>query len=173
MEFVVVPRNPLRVSIPSNVPRFAGSGLAGVANVAFVAQAETPVLSARAFKIRIDLSDFDIRAPSLVFIDPWTDQLIPYASLFRAMNFDAARGPHLVLLDDHPSTHRPFLCVRGLREYHEHPQHTGDDWMLYRPYSGVFSLLATVWRTCVDLVTPNLLLQPNQLMVNWEVSTRE
>lgn len=26
----------------------------------------------------------------------------------------------------------PFLCVRGVREYHRHPAHTGDGWLLHR-----------------------------------------
>lgn len=26
----------------------------------------------------------------------------------------------------------PFLCMRGVREYHRHPAHTGDAWFLYR-----------------------------------------
>ena len=30
----------------------------------------------------------------------------------------------------------PFLCVAGVREYHEHPAHSGDHWELYRPSGG-------------------------------------
>ena len=26
----------------------------------------------------------------------------------------------------------PFLCIAGVRAYHEHPAHTGDSWWLYR-----------------------------------------
>jgi hypothetical protein len=26
----------------------------------------------------------------------------------------------------------PFLCMRGVREYHRHPAHTGDAWLLHR-----------------------------------------
>jgi len=26
----------------------------------------------------------------------------------------------------------PFFCIRGIREYHNHPYHTGDAWLLYR-----------------------------------------
>lgn len=26
----------------------------------------------------------------------------------------------------------PFLCMRGVREYHRHPAHTGDSWLLHR-----------------------------------------
>ena len=30
----------------------------------------------------------------------------------------------------------PFLCIAGVREYHEHPAHSGDHWELYRPSGG-------------------------------------
>ncbi len=30
----------------------------------------------------------------------------------------------------------PFLCVAGVREYHEHPAHSGDQWELYRSSGG-------------------------------------
>lgn len=26
----------------------------------------------------------------------------------------------------------PFLCLAGVREYHEHPAHSGDSWLLHR-----------------------------------------
>lgn len=29
-------------------------------------------------------------------------------------------------------THIPFLCIAGVRAYHEHPAHTGDSWWLHR-----------------------------------------
>jgi len=28
----------------------------------------------------------------------------------------------------HPATGRPFICMRGSREYHTHPSHVGDLW---------------------------------------------
>lgn len=28
----------------------------------------------------------------------------------------------------HPSTGRPFVCMRGSREYHTHPSHVNDPW---------------------------------------------
>jgi hypothetical protein len=26
----------------------------------------------------------------------------------------------------------PFLCIPGVREYHQHPAHTGNSWLLHR-----------------------------------------
>ncbi|MHB8390261.1 MAG: putative metal-binding protein [Acidobacteriaceae bacterium] len=28
----------------------------------------------------------------------------------------------------HPATQRPFICMRGAREYHTHPSHVSDPW---------------------------------------------
>lgn len=32
----------------------------------------------------------------------------------------------------HESDAIPFLCVAGVREYHDHPAHSGDPWELHR-----------------------------------------
>ena len=37
----------------------------------------------------------------------------------------------------------PFLCIAGVREYHEHPAHSGDHWELYRT-SGAGRLIRLV-----------------------------
>jgi len=87
--------------------------------------------------------------------------------MFRALQFDPHRKAHVVLLDDHPTTHKPFLCVRGIREYHEHPQHSGDEWLLYRESMNMFSIVMSLWRVCVDLVHPLLLVQENGIQVQW------
>ena len=26
----------------------------------------------------------------------------------------------------------PFFCIAGIKEYHDHPAHTGDSWLLHR-----------------------------------------
>jgi hypothetical protein len=131
-----------------------------------------PSLAARAFKARFDLTDYDMRAPSLDFRDPWTDEILPFATMFRALEFEQQRRAHTVLLDDHPVTHKPFLCVRGVREYHEHPQHSGDDWLLYRNDLSLFSIVMSLWRTTIDLPGPILVPQPNGLQVQWNTEDK-
>lgn len=128
---------------------------------------EIPGLSASAFKAHFDLSNYDIEAPSLEFRDPWTDSPLQYNTMFRALQFDQHRKGHIVLLDDHPSTHRPFLCLRGIREYHDHPQHSGDEWLLYRESINMFSIAMSVWRVSIDLVHPVLIIQENGAQVQW------
>ncbi|WP_241359668.1 putative metal-binding protein, partial [Escherichia coli] len=46
----------------------------------------------------------------------------------------------------------PFLCLPGVREYHDHPAHTGDSWLLHRR-SGEGSLhfiLESIWKHGVE-----------------------
>ena len=31
-----------------------------------------------------------------------------------------------------PEDDRPFVCLQGVREYHDNPGHTGDPWWLHR-----------------------------------------
>jgi hypothetical protein len=167
-DFLFVPRRPLRVGVTApqtgRIILPQGSML--------IAAAEAGNLAARAFKARFDLSDFDLRAPSLRFMDPWTDQLLSYGTMFRAFEYEKQRGPHLVLLDDHPTEHRPFLCIRGIREYHEHPQHSGDDWLLYRREMSLFSIILSVWRVTIDLVQPTLMPQAGGLQVQWSAEEK-
>lgn len=178
VDLLVVPRNPIHVSFPVTEPppgliaRPPPEAPAGSPSPVLLMRAQVPNLAARAFKVRIDLSDYDMRAPSVTFLDPWTSLPLKYNDMFRALNIEAQRGPHLVLLDSHPLTKLPFLCVRGVREYHEHPQHTGDSWLLYRGSVTLFSVLMTIWRTCIDIVQPHLIMQPNGLMVNWEAEAK-
>lgn len=46
----------------------------------------------------------------------------------------------------HPSTGRPFICMRGSREYHIHPSHTSDGWEAIRDQYTLGYLLTQVWR---------------------------
>ena len=41
----------------------------------------------------------------------------------------AAAQPYL---QAHSPDDIPFLCIAGVREYHEHPAHSGDAWELHR-----------------------------------------
>jgi hypothetical protein len=51
----------------------------------------------------------------------------------------------------HPLTGRPFVCMRGTREYHTHPSHIGDLWGNYKGKSenslgGILTQLWHAWR---------------------------
>ncbi|MGX9182207.1 putative metal-binding protein [Mesorhizobium sp. BHbdii] len=104
-----------------------------------------PVIGAA---VEIDFSNYDLKPPSLVFVDPFTRQPIARKDLLLRMqrrpplpgippemiatliqqnaglitDFIQANGP------DAP----PFLCMAGIREYHDNPAHSGDPWLLHR-----------------------------------------
>ncbi|MFL5348696.1 MAG: putative metal-binding protein [Hyalangium sp.] len=126
-------------------------------------------LAGRAFGVRVLMDDYDQRAPSITFRDPWTWNLLPYNELPVGHTVDENGKALRVLLDEHPDTKHPFLCLRGTREYHEHPQHTGDEWMLYRGHKCLFDLLSLVWLTCIQQAYPHILfMPPASCQLRWE-----
>lgn len=57
---------------------------------------------------------------------------------------------------------KPFLCMPGVRSYHEHPAHTGDSWWLHKNLGegSLHNILHTLWKYGVCNITgPNLVLQ--------------
>ncbi|RJP18310.1 MAG: hypothetical protein C4529_12825 [Deltaproteobacteria bacterium] len=95
--------------------------------------------------IRLTYENYDLWPPSLTFIDMFSRQAtVPHVRAFLSTH----EGPRNVLVDGHPTTSRPFLCLPGIREYHSHPQHTGDDWLLHRSaHEGSISTICErIWR---------------------------
>jgi len=80
--------------------------------------------------VRLDYWNFDLWPPSLTFLDPVTRH--PAPPPVRAPDRVSATEVRDALIDQHPETLQPFLCLPGIREYHSHPQHSGDDWLLHR-----------------------------------------
>lgn len=79
--------------------------------------------------VRFDYSNYDLWPPSLTFIDFFTGE--PSAAPLGNAWLPTPDGKVHDILLVHPSG-KPFLCVRGTREFHEHPEHTGEPWALYR-----------------------------------------
>lgn len=95
--------------------------------------------------IRLTYENYDLWPPSLTFIDVSTRQPIkPHVRAIVA----TPDGPRDVLVDGHPNTNQAFLCLPGIREYHSHPQHTGDDWLLHRSLheGSPLTICDRVWR---------------------------
>lgn len=92
--------------------------------------------------VRFNFDNFDLWAPSLTIVDFFTLQ--PSFPLVGAMEF-AEGEPLNLLIGQHPQTQLPFLCLPGVREYHTHPQHTGDLWLLRRSITSLSSLAEQVW----------------------------
>jgi hypothetical protein len=99
-----------------------------VAFLAAPAFGDRPLLTVTA-AIRLNYDNYDLWPPSLTFIDARTGN--PDQPPVQALERGEDGQPRNALLGL-PGSGRPFLCLPGLREYHEHPQHTGDAWLLHR-----------------------------------------
>ncbi len=98
------------------------------------------------FCVEIDFTNFDVEPLSVRFIEPFSGEYLTRQQIginFWQLNLPPNFQPGmpiapLDLLQGRPQD-IPFMCIRGVREYHQHPAHTGDSWLLYRT-SGVGSL---------------------------------
>ena len=104
--------------------------------------------------VLFDYTDFDLKPPSVRFVNPftgiaYTKELLP-TWMPRAVEVPIPEGfplpvtpqagdagPRPVMVTTQPliQVHEggvPFLCVPGVREFHEHPGHTGQPWELER-----------------------------------------
>ncbi|MEI9923533.1 MAG: putative metal-binding protein [Bradyrhizobium sp.] len=130
----------------------------------FVAFAATklkpaPIVAA----VVLDFTDYDLQPPSVRFVDPFTREKL----LASNVGFQMLRRPQMPgvppemiatmiqqgaiqlssLLQSNRPDDYPFLCLPGIREYHDNPAHTGDSWLLHRG-SGEGSLafiLEKIW----------------------------
>lgn len=130
--------------------------------VAFVAANIKPHPIA-AFGVLVDMSNYDVEPPSLLFVNPFTRAPLTFKEVptrlvrVRVENNPQQIPPGAQLPPGMPAAlvqqlhhhdallqgsdeERPFLCLQGVREYHSNPAHTGDPWWLYRS-KGAGSLL--------------------------------
>jgi hypothetical protein len=108
-------------------------------------------MAGRPFGVRLGMDDYDIRPPSLTFCDPATWENAGANTLPQAVIRNAEGQPQPVLVPGYPGVERPFLCVPSTREYHEHPQHSDDSWLLRREGHSLFDTIRTIWQTfCVN-----------------------
>lgn len=112
--------------------------------------------------VRLDYTDYDLQPPSVRLVDPFTRE--PYLSrdlptnLLRRVELDApvpfaiqlppgAQFAKMIqqqpLVQAYGPDDVPFLCLAGVREYHEHPGHSGDAWELHRT-SGAGRLITII-----------------------------
>jgi hypothetical protein len=101
--------------------------------------------------VLFDFTDYDLRPPSVKLVNPFTRE--PYrfeelpTQLLRqteatGIGFPMFQVPEGVeppkmlvnqpLMQPDSTGEAPFLCIAGVREYHDHPGHSGDSWDLHR-----------------------------------------
>jgi len=100
--------------------------------------------------VQFDYTDYDLRPPSVRLADafgrePYKASELP-TTLLRQTESEAlpaglALPPGMLaqrmiqqqpLMQSYGPDELPFLCIAGVREYHEHPAHSGDRWELHR-----------------------------------------
>lgn len=91
----------------------------------------------RTFRLKVTCDDWNSTPASFALRDA-DGSLLAAPPTSPAGQFNA--GPH-------PSTGRPFICMRGAREYHTHPSHIGDVWSNYKdlPEFTLSSVITQVW----------------------------
>jgi hypothetical protein len=92
------------------------------------------------FAVALNFTDYDVAPPSVKLVDPFTRvplkrSEIPYNFLRllpTVVGASADPNPQVQPLLQAFVNERPFICLQGIREYHESPAHTGDSWFLHR-----------------------------------------
>jgi hypothetical protein len=100
--------------------------------------------------VSFDYTNYDMQPPSVRLVDPFTTE--PYKAkdlpthLKRSVETAGPPIPGLQLplgaqarfvaqqplMQWYGPDETPFLCLAGVREYHDHPGHSGDAWELHR-----------------------------------------
>jgi len=93
-------------------------------------------------RLRLLCDDWNDRPPSVQFHD-WEGR--PLGAIERDPSGVFNNSPH-------PYTGQPFVCMKGVREYHTHPSHVGDAWQTVKgadrfTLGGILTQLWHVWRS--------------------------
>lgn len=83
------------------------------------------------FAVRINFSNYDAEPPSVTFIDPFSGRSVKREEIPLAF-IQFGKGLQAQDLLQGGGSILPFFCIPGVREYHNHPAHSGDSWFLYR-----------------------------------------
>jgi hypothetical protein len=97
--------------------------------------------------VEFDYTNYDAAPPSVRIVDPFTREAFKMKDLPTPLNRALQQAIEMPGMPDgakvmiqgaqpymqaHAPDEIPFLCMAGVREYHEHPAHSGDLWELHR-----------------------------------------
>jgi hypothetical protein len=91
------------------------------------------------FAVCINFTNYDLDPPSVSFIDAFSYSPILITQLphqFPRKISQIQNQLNLQPLVIAQADNIPFFCIPGVREYHHHPAHTGDSWLLHRGIAG-------------------------------------
>ena len=98
--------------------------------------------------VQFDYTNYDVEPPSVRLINPFSGRVLMSKELptrlprmipGQEIPTPVPGGPNLQvrmtqdLMQAHYPEEIPFLCIPGVKEYHDHPGHSGDPWELHRP----------------------------------------
>jgi hypothetical protein len=94
--------------------------------------------TAKPLRLRLNCTDWGELPPAIDLLEADGAYL---ATVPNNTNSVFNQGPH-------ERTHRPFICMRGSREYHTHSGHVSDRWDNYRGQSGMDlgGIVFQLWR---------------------------
>jgi hypothetical protein len=91
------------------------------------------------FAVNINFTNYDLQPLSVKFIDPFSftflsqQQLVhPFGRKIGIVNGQPQMQPLALGLPDGTA----FICLPGIREYHDHPDHSNDPWLTHRGKGG-------------------------------------
>jgi hypothetical protein len=127
----------------------------------------SPIIMGVAF----DYTNYDAMPPSVRIVNPFTAEPYKAKNLPNQLNRSlpqqeigvpglpgAAKmvvAPMQALMQHYGPDEIPFLCLAGVREYHDHPAHSGDLWDLHRASGAgrLVRLLEVIYRYGVEPIT--------------------
>jgi hypothetical protein len=132
-----------------------------IATILFSAVKASP--PAVVFAARFNFTNYDVEPPSVVFVNPFTGEpydarSVPAPINMRIPPVELAPGVQIPqeqsLLQAYGPDSTPFFCVAGVREYHDHPAHSGDRWELHRTDGAghLVRLADLIWKHGTDLI---------------------
>lgn len=120
--------------------------------------------------VAFDYTNYDAAPPSVRIVDPFTGEPYKLKELPNPLNRGLPQqeiavpglppGAKMMVGAAQPLLQAygedvPFLCLAGVREYHEHPAHSGDVWELHRASGAgrLVQLLEIIHRYGVEPIT--------------------
>jgi Predicted metal binding domain len=123
------------------------------------------------YGILVDFTDYDEHPLSVRFVDPFTRKVLSLKEIpgnlygNRVTHFprsrqiispvDGGMRTEIVpLLQAFGENGVPFICLPGVREYHDNPGHSGDSWFLHRRTGEgtLHFILDNLWKYGVEKV---------------------
>lgn len=91
------------------------------------------------FAVNINFTNYDLEPLSLKFIHPMTYKTLTIHELGHPFGRNISKEPGKVELQPLAlglADQTAFICLPGIREYHEHPDHSNDPWLAHRSKGG-------------------------------------